>query len=188
MMPDEFERDTTWLATPVSGAIITARFGESGPNWTNKHTGMDFAAIIGSPVRAVMSGIVMKSGWESNAYGNLVKIRHTHATDTVETWYAHLLRATASGAVEKGEVIGFLGATGNVTGPHVHLEVRVNGRPVDPAPYLGTQVHPNPEGVGPQFGLNLPDFGEFGLRAGQFVGGTALIIVGAYGARKSGLI
>lgn len=187
-MAEEFERDTTWLKSPVPGGIITARFGDSGPRWTNKHTGMDFAGVIGTPVRAVMSGIVMKSGWESNAYGNVVKIRHTTASGTLETWYAHLLRASATGAVKKGEIIGLLGNTGNVTGPHVHLEVRQNGRPVDPAPFLGTQVHPNPEGIGPQFGINLPDFGAFGLRAGQFVGGLALLIIAAFGARKAGVL
>lgn len=190
-MAEEFERDTTWLSSPVVGGRITARFGEAGPNWTNKHTGMDFAQIIGSPVVAVMSGIVMFSGWGGDAYGNLVKIRHTVAEGSLETWYAHLLRALGEGAVAKGETIGLLGSTGNTTGPHVHLEVRRNGNPVDPAPFLGTQVHPNPEGIGPQFGIDNPfnvDWGSVGTRAAMFTGGLAALIGGAYGARKSGLI
>ncbi|MDP8909101.1 MAG: peptidoglycan DD-metalloendopeptidase family protein [Chloroflexota bacterium] len=120
------------LATPVNG-VITSRFGED--RGTHSHSGLDIAAPTGTPVVAAACGLVSEAGWSDGGYGNLVCIGHTEA---VATCYAHLSGvATAVGAyVEKGQVIGYVGSTGNSTGPHLHFEVRENGVPRDPEPYL----------------------------------------------------
>ena len=100
------------------------------------HTGIDLMAPLGSPVRAAAAGTVMYAGWYYD-YGNIVDIRHR---DGLITRYAHLL-AFAPGIapgvpVAAGAAIARVGATGNAHGPHVHFEVRVDGYPVDPKPYL----------------------------------------------------
>jgi len=100
------------------------------------HTGIDLMAPLGSPVRAAAGGTVLYAGWFYD-YGNIVDIRHS---DGLITRYAHML-AFAPGispgaAVAEGAVIGRVGMTGNAHGPHVHFEVRVDGKAVDPKPYL----------------------------------------------------
>lgn len=119
----------TWV-NPTSSYHLTAEFGESGRHWSSTHTGLDFAAATGTPVRAVTAGTVTSVGW-GGAYGNKIVVTHP---DGSETWYCHLSRAYADvGAqVGTGAVIGAVGATGNVTGPHLHFEVRIGGSPVDP--------------------------------------------------------
>jgi murein DD-endopeptidase MepM/ murein hydrolase activator NlpD len=101
---------------------------------TEVHTGQDFAAPAGSPARAVSSGRVSFVGWDGG-YGNLVRIRHAGG---VETYYAHLSATTVSVGqqVEAGERLGSVGTTGNSTGPHLHLEVRVDDQPHDPMTWL----------------------------------------------------
>ena len=95
------------------------------------HTGQDIAAPSGTPVQAASDGRVIYTGW-FGGYGKIVVVDHG---DGVSTLYAHLSRIlTRSGArVRRGEVVGRVGSTGYSTGPHVHFEVRVNGRPIDPA-------------------------------------------------------
>ena len=95
------------------------------------HTGQDIAAPYGTPVQAASDGRVIYTGW-FGGYGKIVVIDHG---DGVSTLYAHLSRIlTRSGArLRRGEVVGRVGSTGYSTGPHVHFEVRVNGRPIDPA-------------------------------------------------------
>lgn len=95
------------------------------------HTGQDIAAPYGTSVQAASDGRVIYTGW-FGGYGKIVVIDHG---DGVSTLYAHLSRIlTRSGArVRRGEVVGRVGSTGYSTGPHVHFEVRVNGRPIDPA-------------------------------------------------------
>ena len=100
------------------------------------HTGLDMMAPHGSPIRAAAGGTVAYAGWYY-AYGNIVDIQHA---DGVVTRYAHM-SAFAPGIhpgtpVAAGQIIGKVGATGRAHGPHVHFEVRLNGRPVDPKPYL----------------------------------------------------
>jgi murein DD-endopeptidase MepM/ murein hydrolase activator NlpD len=116
---------------PVLGFRLTAGFGEASGLWSHRHTGQDFACPTGTPVRAVGDGVIISAGWDG-AYGRKIIIRHADGT---ETWYAHLSAfVRTSGAVRAGDVIGRVGSSGNTTGPHLHLEVRLT--PDDPIPPL----------------------------------------------------
>jgi murein DD-endopeptidase MepM/ murein hydrolase activator NlpD len=115
----------------ISSAFSRSRFhpvlGVSRP-----HNGVDYAAAAGTPVRAVADGVIGRAGW-GGGYGNVVDIRHSRG---YMTRYAHL-RGFASGIragtrVRQGDVIGYVGATGLATGPHLHYEFHSNGRAVDP--------------------------------------------------------
>jgi murein DD-endopeptidase MepM/ murein hydrolase activator NlpD len=118
---------------PVASYTLTTAFGESGNMWAT-HTGQDFAAPTGTPVHAVHSGTVTSAGW-AGSYGYRVVLR---LDDGTELWYCHLSTMVATaGEVVTGDTIGRVGATGNVPGPHLHLEVRPGGgAPVDPVPWL----------------------------------------------------
>lgn len=100
---------------------------------TKFHSGMDFSANIGTPVYATGDGRVIKVGWESG-YGKIIKI--DHGFDYV-TWYAHLnnYKVRVGQRVVRGEVIGEVGNTGKSTGPHLHYEVHVKGKVVNPVNY-----------------------------------------------------
>lgn len=117
---------------PVSykQCYISQYFGNEG------HTGIDFAASIGSNVYASADGVVCEVTYSDKSYGNRVKINHGNG---VITLYAHLstIDVKEGDEVTAGQVIAAVGSTGNSTGPHTHYEVRVNGVQVDPAPYLG---------------------------------------------------
>ena len=119
---------------PVDHYVLTARFGQCSSHWAHCHTGLDFAAGTGTPIRAIMGGTVVWTRW-GGAYGNLTKIQHPSG---VQSWYAHQASRTVKmgDVVTAGQVIGRIGATGNVTGPHLHLEVRTKGTPVDPDRWL----------------------------------------------------
>jgi murein DD-endopeptidase MepM/ murein hydrolase activator NlpD len=118
---------------PVQGFSLSAGFGQSGQRWARRHTGQDFAVPTGTPVRAVADGTVVHAGWH-NSYGWNVRVRHKDGT---ESWYAHLSKfKVRSGPVKAGDVIAYSGSTGNSTGPHLHLEVRVGGTPVNPMSWL----------------------------------------------------
>jgi len=97
------------------------------------HAGMDFSANIGTPIYATGNGTVIKAGWES-AYGNLIKVDHGFG---YVTWYAHLskVKVRVGQKVVRGEVIGEVGNTGKSTGPHLHYEVHVKGKVVNPVNY-----------------------------------------------------
>ena len=99
------------------------------------HTGIDLVAPFGSPVFAADDGVVALVGATSTGYGNYVVIAHAGGFDTL---YGHLSTALVSvgQVVTQGTPVGLEGSTGNSTGPHLHFELRVNQRPVDPAPYL----------------------------------------------------
>ncbi len=105
-----------------------------GPRWGRIHEGLDFAAPMGSPIRAVSSGRVVYSGWASG-YGYVVIVEHQRG---LRTLYAHnsKLLVSVGESVGKGEVISRSGNTGNSTGPHLHFEVQVNGRPENPLDYI----------------------------------------------------
>jgi murein DD-endopeptidase MepM/ murein hydrolase activator NlpD/SLT domain-containing protein len=110
-------------------------FGQSGGMWSSgRHTGLDFPAAVGTIVRAVAGGKVsMATG--GGPYGNHIMVNHGGG---VQSLYAHLseILTKVGDSVSAGQTIGRVGATGNVTGPHLHLEARVNGTPVDPMTYL----------------------------------------------------
>ena len=115
------------LAWPI-GIDPSDRFGPRGNRF---HTGLDFPADGGAPVRAAGSGRVVFAGWDSGGYGNLVIVRHR---SRVYSWYAHLggLAVAKGNRIASGARIGTVGATGFATGPHLHFEVRQRGAALDP--------------------------------------------------------
>jgi murein DD-endopeptidase MepM/ murein hydrolase activator NlpD len=124
------------LKTPVSGARLTSGFGmRRHPllRYSKMHTGVDFGAPTGTPIRAASAGTVELAG-RHGAYGIAVKLQHN---GKFETLYAHMSRLAkgmrAGTRVNQGQIIGYVGSTGRSTGPHLHYEVRVNDRPVNPA-------------------------------------------------------
>lgn len=119
---------------PLARVALTARFGQCSSLWARCHTGLDFSAGIGTPIRAVLGGRVVSSGW-AGAYGQLTKIE---ARPGLQFWYAHqsARRVRVGEVVKTGQVIGLVGASGNVTGPHLHLEVRDKGSATDPEAWL----------------------------------------------------
>ena len=119
--------------TPVSGRI-TSRFGAVERVRSGAHTGLDIAAPAGTKILAVADGVVTHAS-RMGSYGNLVKINHGHG---VETYYAHCSKILVKEGqeVKAGDNIALVGSTGNSTGNHLHLEVRINGKPVNPQKYL----------------------------------------------------
>ncbi|WP_395294896.1 M23 family metallopeptidase [Kitasatospora hibisci] len=115
---------------PVRDYRLSAHYGQSASYWAHLHTGLDFAADTGTPVYAVGQGTITSAGW-AGSYG--YRIVET-LPDGTEIWYCHLSSIIkGSGKVVPGQQLGKVGATGNVTGPHLHLEVRPDGgAPVDP--------------------------------------------------------
>ncbi|MFD1833159.1 M23 family metallopeptidase [Streptomyces desertarenae] len=119
---------------PLTSYQLTSHFGASGSMWANNHTGLDFAAPTGTPVKAVHSGEIVEAGW-AGSYGYRIILK---LDDGTEVWYCHLSSMTVtSGKVTTGDVIGRVGSTGNSTGAHLHLEVRPGGgAPIDPLAWL----------------------------------------------------
>ncbi len=134
---DEQGRSATksLLKTPVSGFKLTSGFGmRRHPllGYNKMHTGIDFGAPYGTPIRAAGTGKLEVAG-RFGAYGIAVKIQHS---GKYETLYAHMSRLAdgirPGGNVRQGQVIGYVGSTGRSTGPHLHYEVRMKDRPVNP--------------------------------------------------------
>lgn len=122
------------LVTPVVGPL-TSPFG---PRWGRLHAGIDIGAPGGTPIRSAEAGRVVLAA-ANGGYGLYTCIQHT---TSMATCYAHQSRlGTRAGAsVKRGEVIGYVGNTGNSFGDHLHFEVRINGNPVNPAPLLSSRV------------------------------------------------
>lgn len=121
------------LIRPVSGTI-TSRFGSRSSMRVSSHTGLDIATAKGTPIVAAASGTVTFSGYKGS-FGNMIVISHGN---NVQTYYAHCtkLYARAGQKVSQGQTIATVGSTGNSTGPHLHLEIRVNGIAYNPQNYL----------------------------------------------------
>ncbi|MDH6454490.1 MULTISPECIES: LysM peptidoglycan-binding domain-containing M23 family metallopeptidase [unclassified Streptomyces] len=123
---------------PVSGATVGTGYRVTGSMWSSGyHTGVDFVVPTGTSLKAVAAGTVVSAGW-GGAYGNQVVIK---LNDGYYAQYAHLsqLSVSAGQTVSEGQQIGLSGATGNVTGPHLHFEIRTTpdyGSDVDPVSYL----------------------------------------------------
>jgi len=121
------------LIRPISGTI-TSRFGAASSRRVSRHTGLDIAASTGTKIKAAAGGTVTFSGYKGS-FGYMVVINHGNG---VETYYAHCskLYVSAGQKVNQGDIIAAVGNTGNSTGPHLHLEVRVNGVAYNPQNYV----------------------------------------------------
>ena len=119
--------------TPIEGRI-TSRYGARSSIRKSTHTGLDISAVQGTDIKVVADGTVTFASY-NGSYGNLVKVDHGNG---VETWYAHTSKMYVSvgDTVKAGDVIAAVGSTGNSTGPHLHLEIRVDGEHVNPQDYL----------------------------------------------------
>ena len=130
--------DKSPVAMPVKSAFrFTSPFGyRKDPKGAGRrmHAGVDFAGARGSAIYATADGVVSHAGWQSG-YGRLVKIKHAFG---IETRYAHnsKIRVKVGQRVSRGDRISDMGATGRVTGTHLHYEVRLNGTPVNPMTYI----------------------------------------------------
>ena len=125
------------LSEPLSKYTITSEFGyRVHPIYgtTLLHSGVDLAIASGTPIKAAAAGKVVSAGW-LGGYGNATIIDHGGGLATL---YGHqsAILVSVGQSVSKGQVIGRVGCTGSCTGPHLHFEVRINGEPVDPMPYL----------------------------------------------------
>ena len=127
---------------PEPQAQISQRFGPSTfwfeppyNGYAHFHTGIDLVEKLGSPVYAADDGIVALVGSSGSGYGTYVVIAHSGGLDTL---YGHLSAALVKVGqrVTQGQPVGLEGSTGNSTGPHLHFELRINQKPVDPSPYL----------------------------------------------------
>lgn len=122
---------------PASAPMVTSSYGYRRDPFTGRgamHSGLDFKGPIGAPIYAAAKGVVTFVGRKSG-YGNVVEVSHGNG---LMTRYAHMSRfATTVGTkVEAGDIIGAIGSTGRSTGPHLHFEVRINDRAIDPRPFL----------------------------------------------------
>jgi murein DD-endopeptidase MepM/ murein hydrolase activator NlpD len=123
------------IQTPVN---FTSGFGVRSDPFRGRaamHPGIDLAGSYGTPVYATADGIVGRSEWNNGGYGNLVEIDHGQG---IQTRYGHLSRriAFAGQRIRRGDLIGLMGSTGRSTGNHLHYEVRIDGHPVNPIPFM----------------------------------------------------
>jgi murein DD-endopeptidase MepM/ murein hydrolase activator NlpD len=120
------------LAWPAVGGYISSQMG---PRWGRMHKGIDIARPSDKTIKAADNGVVVSAGWDSGGYGNKVIIDHQNG---LRTLYAHLssISVKSGQTVSKGQSLGIMGATGNVTGVHLHFEVFKNGGQVNPMNYL----------------------------------------------------
>ena len=128
--------ENRWVA-PLNPIVLTARFGEYGL-WSSSHTGLDFNGDDGDPITSIANGVVTETGYDGS-YGNKTVVT---LEDGTELWYCHqtTIGVSVGDTVLSGQTIGTVGSTGNVTGSHLHVEVRPGGGdPVDP--YAAFIVH-----------------------------------------------
>lgn len=120
---------------PVEDAVITSAYGlRELDGKSDFHKGMDFAVPFGTPITAVLPGTVIETG-ESDSYGNYIVVQHDNG---IKTRYAHCssIQASENDEVTDQDVIAFAGSSGDSTGPHVHLEVEIDGATVDPEEFF----------------------------------------------------
>jgi len=122
---------------PVPGPI-TSGFGYRTDPITGAtafHSGLDFGAPCGTPIKAAGTGVILSAGFNSGGYGNMTLINHGNGLSTLYGHQSSIIVSTGQ-SVTQGQVIGYVGSTGKSTGCHLHFEVRVGGNPVDPSGYL----------------------------------------------------
>lgn len=127
---------------PVEGYHLTGRFGQSSGLWSSTHTGLDFAAPEGAEIRSIGPGVVTEAS-SDGAFGNKTVVR---LDDGTVLWYCHQSEfgVDAGDRLAPGDLVGYVGSTGNTTGPHLHLEVHPgDGEPIDPEVWL-PEHHLNP--------------------------------------------
>jgi len=123
------------LISPIPNPIVTSYFGEREHpllGTTVLHSGIDILAMAGYPARAAADGQVVYTGYRTQ-WGYFAVLKHSGCA----TVYAHLLRLPQKQEYTQGEVFAYTGASGFVTGPHLHFEVRIGGKPMDPRPFIG---------------------------------------------------
>lgn len=124
------------LRNPVPNGIFKSGFGmRRHPilGFARMHTGVDWAAPRGTPIIATGNGVVEKAGWDSGGYGNQTIVRHANGYESSYNHQSAIAKGVVPGAkVRQGQVIGWVGTTGESTGPHLHYEMIVNGTKVDP--------------------------------------------------------
>ena len=123
---------------PVKTAAFTSGYGvRSDPfgRGAAMHAGIDLAGPSGTPIYATADGYVSAAGWNGGGYGNLIKLDHGRG---IETRYGHLssIAVGPGQQVKRGQLIGRMGSTGRSTGSHLHYEVRIEGKPVNPIPFM----------------------------------------------------
>ena len=126
-------------ARPIRQPVnFTSGFGVRSDPFRGRaamHGGIDLAGPVGTPVYATADGVIGRSEWNNGGYGNLVEINHGQG---IQTRYGHLSRLIAQPGqrVRRGDLIGLMGSTGRSTGSHLHYEVRIDGRAVNPVPFM----------------------------------------------------
>jgi murein DD-endopeptidase MepM/ murein hydrolase activator NlpD len=136
---DQLEQGTVAIPSmePVKGVSFTSGFGVRSDPFRGRaamHAGIDLAGPVGTPIYATADGTVGRSEW-ANGYGNLVEIEHGRG---IQTRYGHLSRSLVSAGqrVKRGDMIAMMGSTGRSTGSHLHYEVRIDGKAVNPIPFM----------------------------------------------------
>jgi murein DD-endopeptidase MepM/ murein hydrolase activator NlpD len=124
-------------AQPVKGTALTSGYGVRSDPFRGRaamHAGIDLAGPIGTAIYATADAIVGRSEW-ANGYGNLIELTHGRG---IQTRYGHLTRSVvrAGQRVKRGDLIGYMGSTGRSTGSHLHYEVRIDGKAVNPVPFM----------------------------------------------------
>jgi murein DD-endopeptidase MepM/ murein hydrolase activator NlpD len=137
---DQLEQGTIAIPStePVKGTAFTSGYGIRSDPFKGRaamHAGIDLAGPVGTPIYATADGTVGRSEWNSGGYGNLVELEHGRG---IQTRYGHLSKSmvTAGQKVKRGDVIALMGSTGRSTGSHLHYEVRIDGKAVNPVPFM----------------------------------------------------
>ena len=125
---------------PVKTAEFMSAYGHRNDPFDRRvrmHEGIDLAAPIGTPIYATADGTVLRAGWNSGGYGNLVEVDHGRG---IITRYGHLsaILVRPGDRITRGQQVGRMGSTGRSTGSHLHYEVRIDGRAVNPIPFMKT--------------------------------------------------
>jgi len=137
---EQLEQGTVAIPSsfPVQSSNFTSGFGVRTDPFRGRaamHSGVDLAGAPGTPVYATADGMVDRAEWNNGGYGNLVEIDHGHG---IQTRYGHLSRyiVAAGQRVKRGDLIAYMGSTGRSTGTHLHYEVRLDGKAVNPIPFM----------------------------------------------------
>jgi murein DD-endopeptidase MepM/ murein hydrolase activator NlpD len=136
---DQIERGTIAIPStePVKGSSFTSGYGVRSDPFRGRaamHAGIDLAGPLGTAIYATADGYVGRSEW-ANGYGNLIELNHGRG---IQTRYGHLTRSVVGAGqhVKRGQLIGYMGSTGRSTGSHLHYEVRIDGKAVNPVPFM----------------------------------------------------